>query len=74
VLVRGEVIERISIDPITVDTHVTVISGNGRVLMPGLIDAHWHAFMTSTPQRLLMTVDPSYLLLVAALQAEATAQ
>jgi imidazolonepropionase-like amidohydrolase len=40
--------------------------------MPGLIDAHWHAFMAATPQMLLMTADPSYLHLLAARQAEAT--
>ena len=40
--------------------------------MPGLIDAHWHAFMAATPQPLLMTADPSYLHLLAARQAEAT--
>jgi imidazolonepropionase-like amidohydrolase len=40
--------------------------------MPGLIDAHWHAFMPATPQILLMTADSSYLHLLAARQAEAT--
>ncbi len=74
VLVRGNTIERISLNPITVEanTNVHIIAGNGRVLMPGLIDAHWHAFMASTPQMLLMTADPSYLCLLAARQAEAT--
>ena len=74
VLVRGNTIERISAGPITVDTNanVQVIAGNGRVLMPGLIDAHWHVFMAATPQLLLMTADVSYLHLLAARQAEAT--
>jgi imidazolonepropionase-like amidohydrolase len=40
--------------------------------MPGLIDAHWHAFMAATPQTLLMTADVSYLHLLAARQAQAT--
>ena len=73
-LVRGNTIERISASPITVDTNanVRVIAANGRVLMPGLIDAHWHAFMAATPQPLLMTADASYLHLLAARQAEAT--
>jgi hypothetical protein len=61
VLVRGHTIERISASPITVDTETTVIAADGRVLMPGLIDAHWHAFMAATPQPLLMTADPAYL-------------
>jgi len=72
VLVRGNIIERISASPITVDTNVQVIGAGGRVLMPGLIDAHWHVFMAATPQTLLMTADISYLHLLAARQAEAT--
>src|SRR5271169_2588991 len=74
VLVIGQTIDRISTAPIAVDPKLTVtaIEGGGRTLMPGLIDAHWHAFMTSTPQMLLMTGDPSYLTLLAARQAEAT--
>src|SRR4029077_12326499 len=60
--------------PITVDANanVQVVAGNGRVLMPGLIDAHWHSFMAATPQLVLMTSEPSYLHLLAARQAEAT--
>jgi imidazolonepropionase-like amidohydrolase len=74
VLVRGNTIERISASPITVDTNanVLVIAANGRVLMPGLIDAHWHAFMAAIPLQLLITSPPSYLHLLAARQAEAT--
>jgi imidazolonepropionase-like amidohydrolase len=74
VLVRGNIVERISIAPITAEpnANVQVMAGNGRVLMPGLIDAHWHAFMAATPQMLVMTADPSYLQLLAARQAEAT--
>jgi imidazolonepropionase-like amidohydrolase len=44
VLVKGNLIERISTTPIT-EPGATVISGNGRTLMPGLIDAHWHAML-----------------------------
>jgi imidazolonepropionase-like amidohydrolase len=72
VLVRGNTIARISVSPITVEANVRVIAANGRVLMPGLIDAHWHAFMAATPQMLLMTADPNYLHLLAARQAAAT--
>ena len=74
VLVRGNIIERISTSPISVDTNtnVRVIAAEGRVLIPGLIDAHWHAFMAATPLMLLMTADLPYLHLLAARQAEAT--
>jgi len=74
VLVRGNIIERISLTPIAVDANadVRVIAGGGRVLMPGLIDAHWHSFMAATAMPLLTTSNPSYLHLLAARQAEAT--
>jgi imidazolonepropionase-like amidohydrolase len=45
VLIKGNVIERISTAPIAAESGVTVIAGGGRTLMPGLIDAHWHAIM-----------------------------
>jgi hypothetical protein len=45
VLVRGNKIERISTSPIAGDTGTRVIDGGGRTLMPGLIDAHWHAML-----------------------------
>ena len=74
VLVKDGVIERISASPIAIDANAKVrtIAADGRVLMPGLIDAHWHAFMAATPQMVLMTADPNYLQLLAARQAEAT--
>jgi imidazolonepropionase-like amidohydrolase len=74
VLVKDNVIARISTAPINIDTgaNVHVIAGNGRVLMPGLIDAHWHAIMAATNQMVMMTADPNYIQLLAAHQAEAT--
>jgi imidazolonepropionase-like amidohydrolase len=74
VLVKGNTIERVSTSSIDARAiaNVTVIDGRGRVLMPGLIDAHRHAFMAATPQMVLMTADPSYLHLLAGQQAEAT--
>jgi imidazolonepropionase-like amidohydrolase len=74
VLVRGNVIEQISADPAAKATgaEIRVINANGRVLMPGLIDAHWHMFMAAVSPMILMTADPGYLNLLAARQAEAT--
>jgi imidazolonepropionase-like amidohydrolase len=74
VLVRDNKIERVSTAAIAVEPGpgTTIIGGGGRVLMPGLIDAHWHAFMAATPVMLLNTTEPSYLQLLAARQAEAT--
>jgi imidazolonepropionase-like amidohydrolase len=74
VLVRGNRIERISTAPIPVDrrSDTRIIAGGGRTLMPGLIDAHWHAAMAATPMLVLMTGDLGYLNLIAGQQAEAT--
>lgn len=72
VLVKGNTIQRITVDPIDKASNAHVVQGEGRVLLPGLIDAHWHAFMAATPQTILMTAQPSYLHLLAARQAEAT--
>lgn len=44
VLVKGNVIARISTTPVQADG-AQRIAGNGRTLMPGLIDAHWHAML-----------------------------
>jgi imidazolonepropionase-like amidohydrolase len=49
-----------------------VIDGGGRTLMPGLIDAHWHAMMAALDIRTLMTADIGYITLAAADQAEKT--
>jgi imidazolonepropionase-like amidohydrolase len=54
VLVRRNVIERISTAPIAAEAGITVIAGGGRTLMPGLIDAHWHALLArATPAQSL---------------------
>ena len=47
VLVRGNLIERISTELISVDRSATttIVDGGGRTLIPGLIDAHWHAML-----------------------------
>lgn len=73
-LVEGNIIRRITSEPIPTDKYakVHVIDGNGRVLMPGLIDAHWHAFMAAASMSILMTAPLSYVHLLAAHQAEAT--
>ena len=47
VLIRGNKIETISAEPIPTDRRADtrIIYGGGRTLMPGLIDAHWHAML-----------------------------
>lgn len=47
VLVRGNKIESISLQPMAVNgpADIRIIEGGGRTLMPGLIDNHWHAML-----------------------------
>jgi imidazolonepropionase-like amidohydrolase len=72
VLVRGNLIERISATPIAPQASYTVIDGGGRTLMPGLIDMHWHTMMVRpTPAALLMG-DIGHLNLMAGAEASAT--
>ncbi len=74
VLIRGSTIESISAEPIgqAHGEHRLEIDGAGRVLMPGLIDAHWHAMMAATPMMTALTADVGYLNIVAAGQATRT--
>ena len=75
VLVRDGVIEEISegaIEPDGPDGGVLVIEGGDRVLMPGLIDAHWHSMIAATPMLVLMSEDEGYMHLAAAHEAGRT--
>ncbi|MBP2434945.1 amidohydrolase family protein [Bradyrhizobium elkanii] len=70
VLIRNNKIERISTAAITADAQV--IAGDGRVLMPGLIDAHWHALLVRPTPAAVMASDVGYTNLLAAAEATAT--
>ena len=48
------------------------IDCGGRVVMPGLIDAHWHTTLAAITQAAAMSADPGYVHLVAAREAERT--
>ena len=74
VLVRGNKIERISASPIPTDRSATtqIIDGNGRTLMPGLIDAHYHIMFESVPKIVGLTADIGYVYYVAGVAAERT--
>ena len=74
VLVSGNTIEKISTDPISIDgaANVTIIEGGGRTLMPGLIDAHWHAMLVRPNPAQALASDVGYLNLLAGSEATAT--
>ncbi|MGD9633146.1 MAG: amidohydrolase family protein [Pirellulales bacterium] len=74
VLIRGNKIEKISADPIATDRRATtkIIHAGGRTLMPGLIDAHWHAMLVRPTPAEALTDDVGYLNLLAAAEARDT--
>jgi imidazolonepropionase-like amidohydrolase len=70
VLVRNNKIEKISVAAIAADAQV--IDGGERVLMPGLIDAHWHAMLVRPTPAAAIAGDVGYLNLLAASEATDT--
>jgi imidazolonepropionase-like amidohydrolase len=74
VLIKGNIIASVSSADIAVDPKAspTIIAGGGRVLMPGLIEAHWHAMMVAPTFATALTADMGYINLVAGQEAEAT--
>jgi imidazolonepropionase-like amidohydrolase len=74
VLIKGNIIAGVSAADIAVDPKAspTIIAGGGRVLMPGLIEAHWHAMMVAPTFATALTADMGYINLVAGQEAEAT--
>ena len=74
VMVRGNIIERVSSAAIQApaDANVTVIDGGGRTLMPGLIDAHWHAMLIRPTPAQGITGDVGYNNIVAGAEATDT--
>ena len=72
VLIKGNIIERISTAPIATEPGVTVIAGNGRTLMPGLIDAHWHAMLIRPNPAQAISGDVGYNNIAAGVEATDT--
>jgi imidazolonepropionase-like amidohydrolase len=73
VLITGNTIATISpqVDSPAGDEQRTVIDGGGRVLMPGLIDAHTHLWFETLPLHVGATADSSYIDLVSGIAAQA---
>jgi imidazolonepropionase-like amidohydrolase len=67
VLVVGNVIRTISTAPIAAPPDIAVmrIAGDGRTLMPGLIDAHTHIMFETLTQEAVLTADLAFVTAVA---------
>lgn len=72
VRVEGNLITKISTNGAGSYGGAQVLSCGGRVLMPGLIDAHWHAILCSLSPQELLTADVSYIHLIAGREAGRT--
>jgi imidazolonepropionase-like amidohydrolase len=68
VMVKGNRIGTVSDEPLAVvqTDNVTMIDGGGRTLMPGMINAHWHALFATMSMTKLLQSDLSYLTIVGA--------
>ncbi len=70
--VEGNRIKLIATGDQTPPEGVQMIDCGGRVVMPGLIDAHWHTIFAALPLNDLFTADIGYVILAASAEAERT--
>ncbi|MET3794244.1 metal-dependent hydrolase family protein [Aquamicrobium terrae] len=72
ILVEGNRIASIDTTNSAPPADATVIDCEDRVLMPGLIDAHWHAVFAAVPLPVLMAGDPGIIFATSTAEAERT--
>jgi len=72
ILVEGNRIASIDTANNAAPGDATVIDCNDRVLMPGLIDAHWHVVFAAVPLPVLMAGDPGIIFATSTAEAERT--
>jgi imidazolonepropionase-like amidohydrolase len=70
-LVEGKLIKKIG-KSIKAPKGAAVIDAQGKTLMPGLIDAHWHTYYSNAPQSVLVAGDMSEVAIIGFLGAEQT--
>jgi imidazolonepropionase-like amidohydrolase len=71
-LVDGNRIKAVVTGNLAAPDGAQVIDCGGRVLMPGLIDAHWHSMFAGLPISTLLTADTGFIHLAAGAEAERT--
>ena len=72
VLIDGNRIKAVASDNPPPPEGAHVIDCANRVLMPGLIDAHWHALFAALPIQVVMTADTGFVFLAASAEAKRT--
>lgn len=72
VVVAGQTIQSIEPQGTPTPAGATIIDGAQGVLMPGLIDAHWHSILVRPTQMDAMTADFNYIQALAIAEAQAT--
>jgi len=66
VLVEGNLIKSVGGASLKAAKRATVIDCGGKILMPGLIDMHWHSAYANIPMQLGLNSDHAYHLLIGA--------
>lgn len=74
IYILNNLIKEISTNEIALsdETNVTIIDGKNKFLMPGLIDAHWHSYMSCNTMIDILVADSSFTHHVAGVEAEKT--
>jgi imidazolonepropionase-like amidohydrolase len=72
VVVEGRQIKAVEPQSLPLPEGCQVIDGKGGVLMPGLIDAHWHSILARPSILMAMTADFNYVHTMAVVEAGAT--
>jgi imidazolonepropionase-like amidohydrolase len=71
-LVEGNRVKSAATGDPTPPEGARVIDCGGRVMTPGLIDAHWHTIFAALPVPTLLSADIGYIFLAASAEAERT--
>jgi imidazolonepropionase-like amidohydrolase len=71
-LVEGGRIKSIATGSLAAPEGARAIDCGGRVVVPGLIDAHWHSVFAALPVSSLFAADVGYIFLAASAEAERT--
>ncbi len=71
-IVEGGRIKAVATGSATGAEGARTIDCGGRVVMPGLIDAHWHCMFAALPIPALLAADVGYIFLAASAEAERT--